>query len=186
MTTPEPVPRPRVVSSRTVYENRWLRLREDAIELPGGAASTYSVLEMSPFALVVPFDGERFHLVGQWRHPLGRFSWEFPQGRILGRPDAPLDEVAHTELAEETGLRARSLERLGRLDVAAGVSDQQLVAFLATGLTAGTARPEPSELGMRTRALTRAELEAELRDGRISDQATVAAYGLLLLRRPVT
>jgi 8-oxo-dGDP phosphatase len=175
-------PRTRVRASRVVYENPWLRLREDAIELPDGAAGTYSVVEMSPFALVVPFDGARFHLVGQWRHPLGRFAWEFPQGRILGRPDAPLEEVARTELAEETGLRAERLTALGLLDVAAGISDQRVAAFLATELTAGEAAPDATEVGMRTRTLTRAELEDALRDGTVTDQASVAAYGLLLLR----
>ena len=131
----------------------------------------------------MPFDGERFHLVGQWRHPLGRFAWELPQGSLLGRPDAPLDEVARTELREETGLVAAELTELGRLDVAAGFSAQHLVAFLATGLTRDRDPvPEPEEVDLTQRAVTRAELEELLRTGAITDQATVAAYGLLLLR----
>ena len=127
-------------------------------------------------------DDGRLHLVGQFRHALQRFAWEFPQGRILGRDDAPPEDITRAELREETGLTAARLDLLGRLDVAGGYSSQQLVAFLATGLTPGPAGPEPGEVGMRTRTVTRAELEAGIRDGTITDQSTVAAYGLLLLR----
>lgn len=175
-------PRTRTVRSRVAYENPWMRVREDEIRLPDDSTSIYGIVEKPPFALVVPFDGERFHLVGQWRHPLGRYVWEFPQGSLLGRPDAPLEDVARQELAEETGLRAGRLTQLGRLDVAPGYSAQQLVAFLATDLEPGPAAPEPEEIGLQSRTVTRAELEQMLLDGRITDQSTVAAYGLLLLR----
>ncbi len=175
--------RTRTLTTRTAYENPWMRVREDTIALPDGSEAIYGVVEKPPFALVVPFDGERFHLVGQWRHPLGRFAWELPQGSLRDRPDAPLEEVARTELREETGLVAAELTQLGRLDVAAGFSAQHLVAFLATGLTRdGEPAPEPEEVGLTQRAVTRAELEELLRTGAITDQATVAAYGLLLLR----
>ena len=51
------MPRPRVVSSRVVYENRWMRLHEDRLELPDGGAGLYAWIEKPPAAVIVPRDG---------------------------------------------------------------------------------------------------------------------------------
>jgi ADP-ribose pyrophosphatase len=171
------------LGSRTVYSNRWLTLREDRIRLADGSESIYGVVEKPPFALVVPWDGERLHLVGQWRYTVQRFCWEFPQGALEGRPDAPMDEVARTELAEETGLRAGAVEQIGELYAAYGYSSQSYFVFLATGLTQGEASPEPEEHGIETRTVTPAEFEDLMRSGEMVDGHSVAAYGLLRARR---
>lgn len=70
----------RQVSTREVYRNNWLTLREDAIERPDGSDGIYAVVDKPTYALVIPHDGERFHLVEQYRYPLGLRRWEFPQG----------------------------------------------------------------------------------------------------------
>ncbi|WP_309110974.1 hypothetical protein [Saccharothrix sp.] len=40
----------RTVSSKVVYENRWLSVREDRIELADGSAGLYSVVDKPDFA----------------------------------------------------------------------------------------------------------------------------------------
>ena len=72
----------RQLSSRRVYESPYLRLREDAIEQPDGTRGIYGVVEKPDFALVVPWDGQRLHLVGQYRYPVASFEWELPQGGV--------------------------------------------------------------------------------------------------------
>ena len=168
----------RTLSSRVVYENPWLRLREDEIERPDGGRGTYALVDRPDFAVVVPWDGTRLTLVGQERYTLGRFSWEFPQGHV---EDATPEQVAAAELAEETGLRAGALRHLGRLDNAVGMSNQGFDAWLATGLTQGEARPEPEEVGMTTRTVTPDELVGEIRDGEITDASSIAALALVRL-----
>jgi 8-oxo-dGTP pyrophosphatase MutT (NUDIX family) len=170
------------LASRTVYENRWLTLREDRIRLADGSEGIYSVVDKPPFALVVPWDGEKLHLVGQWRYPVEDFCWEFPQGALQDRPDASMEEVARIELAEETGLRAATLERVGDMYAAHGYSSQTLAVFLATDLTQGEASPEPEEQGIVTRTVTVPEFEAMMRAGELKDAHSVAAYGLLRSR----
>ena len=54
-------------------------------------------------------------LVEQYRHPVGARFWEFPQGAWEGVDGADPESLARGELAEETGLRAASMEHLGRL-----------------------------------------------------------------------
>ena len=127
----------RAVRSRVVYENRWLRVREDDIVRADGTPGIYGVVEKPPCAIVIPFDGERFTLVEQYRYTVGGRFCEFPQGAWEERPDADPAEIAAGELREETGLAAGRLERLGELFVAYGFCDQVMHVFLATELEQG-------------------------------------------------
>jgi 8-oxo-dGTP pyrophosphatase MutT (NUDIX family) len=175
----------RVTASRLVYENRWMRLREDETLLPDGSPGLYAVVEKAPSAVILPFDGERLWLVNQYRHTVGERFWELPQGALDGRTGVEAEEIARTELAEETGLRAGALERLGRLFYAYGYSDGRFDVWLATDLTEGEQALEPTEQGLVLGRFTLAEIDAMVRDGAIGDAATVAAIGMLRLRTGV-
>src|SRR3954465_5022524 len=122
------------VSSRVVYRNPWMTVREDEVRRPDGSPGIFGVVEKPDFALVLPRFHEGFWLVEQFRYPAGRRAWEFPQGS-WGR-DAVEDQVtlAHKELAEETGLRAGSMTHLGHLFEAYGFSTQGFDVYLATEL----------------------------------------------------
>lgn len=156
-------------------------MREDEIVLPDGSPGTYGVVEKPDFALVIPFDGERFHLVEQFRYPVGERCVEFPQGAWEGAVEPDPADLARGELEEETGLRAGSLRHLGRLFHAYGFCSQSFDAFLATNLTPGEQRLEPTEQGLRTLSVERAELERMILEGALRDGPSVAAYGILLL-----
>ena len=117
----------------------------------------------------------------EYRHPLGRRGWSFPQGSFPKGEDGTSEELARAELAQETGLRARQLTRLGTLAVAHGMSDQYGEHWLATELTQGEPDLEPEELGLRHEWVKREDFEAMIRDSRIVDTSTVAAYALLLM-----
>src|SRR5919206_4614083 len=99
----------RQIDSRIVYEDRWMRLRQDRIERPDGSLGTYAVVEKPDFALVIPAEAGGFYLVQQYRYPVRGRYWEFPQGSWEDRPEADPQDVARGELEEETGLRAGSL-----------------------------------------------------------------------------
>ena len=172
----------RTLSSRVVYENPWMVLREDAIERPGGVEGIYAVVDKPGGALVVPWDGERVCLIGQHRYTVDRYSWEFPQGALHGEGSAEdPEDVARQELREETGLSAESMRALGRFTFAIGMSSQWCDCFLAIGLSQGDATPELEEVGLRPRWVDIRKLEQELRDGSIFDAATLAAWQLLML-----
>lgn len=171
----------RQVSSRLVYENAWLGVREDVVERPDGSQGIYAVVDRPDFAVVVAAERDGFHLVDQYRYPIAARHWEFPQGCYPGRRDGDPLELAHRELAEETGLRAASMEPIGRLAAWHGASGQMCTVFLATGLAQGEPDREHEEQDMRHRWCPRAEFESMLRRGEIRDVNTVAAYGLLLL-----
>ena len=94
-------------------------------------------------------------LVQQYRHPVGARFWEFPQGAWEEAPDADAEALARGELAEETGLRAATLEHLGRLYFAYGLTDQSVDVWRATGLEPGAQALEPTEYGLVARRFER-------------------------------
>lgn len=167
--------------SREVYANNWMSVREDAIRRPDGSDGVYGVIDKPDYALVIPSDGDRFHLVEQYRYPLGLRRWEFPQGTAPERADADPLELAARELREETGLRAGSLVELGLLDVAPGMSSQRGRVFLATELTEGEHEREHEEQDMRAAWFTRSEFDTMIRSGEVTDAQSIAAYALLML-----
>lgn len=63
-------------SSRVIHQNPWMTVREDQTRRATGESGTYGVVEKPDFALVVPWDSERFHLIEQFRYPhLTVHSW---------------------------------------------------------------------------------------------------------------
>jgi 8-oxo-dGTP pyrophosphatase MutT (NUDIX family) len=172
----------RTVSSRVVYTNRWMTVREDEVERLDGSRGIYGVVDKSDFAVVIPAENGGFHLVEEYRYPIGRRTWNFPQGSYPDRRTggAPEDLARH-ELAEETGFRAGTLTRLGYLHGNHGTSSQGFHVFLATDLEPGETAREIEEQDMRQRFVTRDEFKRLIRDGRITDDSTLAAYALLTL-----
>ena len=108
------------ISSRQVYANSWMTVREDRIRRADGTDGIYGVIDKPTYALVIPRDGDRLHLVEQFRYPVGRRRWEFPAGTAPERAAQDPAELAVRELREETGLVAGRMELIGHLEVAPG------------------------------------------------------------------
>lgn len=184
--TPPPEARPddltiRKVSSRIIYSNQWMQLREDVIERADGSRGIYTYVEKPDFALIIPVEHDGFHLVEQYRYPVSHRSWEFPQGTLPDRKDADPEALARRELAEETGLRAGRLTRLGHLYPAKGMSSQAFTVFVADQLEVGEHAREQEEQDMRQGWFSRHELEDMIRSGIVTDDSTLAAYLLYQL-----
>jgi 8-oxo-dGTP pyrophosphatase MutT (NUDIX family) len=181
MTMPAPDPDIRTLATEVVYQDNWMRLRRDEIERRDGSRGTYAFVEKADFALVIPAERNGFHLVEEFRYPIGRRTWSFPQGGfppgVTGRPE----DLARLELLQETGLRARQLIRLGSVSCAHGITSQGGHFFLAIGLEPGEPEREHEEQDMRQEWVSRPRFEDMISQGLVTDNSTVAAYGLLLL-----
>jgi 8-oxo-dGTP pyrophosphatase MutT (NUDIX family) len=159
---------------RDIYDNPWMHVVEHRVIRPDGRPGTYGVVRSKKLAIgVVPFTPEgKIVLVGQFRFPLGRYSWEIPEGGSDGG-EAPA-ETARRELKEETGYSAGLLEPFLDLDLTNCISDERAVGFLAWELTKGQATPdETEELALRTLSF-QAALRMVLA-GEITDAISVAA-----------
>ena len=169
------------VSTRVVYENPWIRVREDGVVRPDGLPGLYGVVHFKNVAVgILAVEEGALYLVGQFRYPLGIYSWEIPEGGCPEGED-PL-EAARRELEEETGLRARLWTKMGEAHLSNSVSDELAVWFLAEGLEQGERRPEGTER-LRVRRVSLAEAEGMLNAGLITDALSVIAIQQLLLRR---
>jgi 8-oxo-dGTP pyrophosphatase MutT (NUDIX family) len=171
------------ISSRIIYSNRWLTLREDGIMRRDGARGVYGVLQKPPFALIVPYFDEGFYLVEQYRYPVRQRCWEFPAGAWDSDADVDPEAAARRELTEETGLVAERMTPIGRLWPACGHSDQVAYVMVATGLTDGPPRPDPEEIGICCGWFPEEAVWQLIEDGAIADAPAIAALGLFQYNR---
>lgn len=171
----------KILDTEDIYNNPWIKLQEHQVLTPAGNPGIYGVVQYHNKAVgVVPYDDGHVWLVGQYRFPLEKYSWEIPEGGAAPT-ETPL-EAAKRELLEETGFTAQHYEPLLEMHLSNSVSDEWGIVYLATGLTPGTAQPEETEVLQ----LERVPLETVYRrveNREITDSLTVAAiYKLMLLR----
>lgn len=170
-------------ATRTVYENRWIRVVEDQVVRPDGGEGIYGVVEMvHPAVFVVAVtDADEVLLVTVDRHTVGT-TVEVPAGGSDG--EDPL-LAAQRELAEETGYEASDWREIGRMTALNGVARAPEHVFLATGVRrresadAGAADASAAtrhEEGISAvRAVPWAEVVRMVRTGEIDDGESVAA-----------
>lgn len=163
------------LSSREIYLNPWIRVREDQVLKPNGTPGIYGVVEYRNRAVgVVPIDDEGYTwLVGQYRYTHNRYEWEIPEG---GCPEGEsLEDCARRELLEETGLVPSHLEPL-LLDIqlSNSIGDETAHLFIARGLTQETPQPEDTEQ-IAIRRLPLSEAIQMATSGQIRDSMSVIA-----------
>jgi 8-oxo-dGTP pyrophosphatase MutT (NUDIX family) len=161
-------------SSRVVYDNPWITVREDAVVRPDGADGIYGVITTRVATGVVAVtDDDRVVLVGQWRYPLRRYSWEIVEG---GTDDGETPEqAAARELQEEAGLVADHWEPLGGpVHLSNCFSAEEGRLFVARGLTEVGADPDGTE-ELARRWVSVDDALARVDDGTITDAMSVVA-----------
>jgi len=169
----------RTLSTRTVYKNDWICVREDQVVRPDGQPGIYGVVQTRIAAGVIALTPDhQVYLVGQWRYPFEAYSWEIIEGGT--DPGEDPDLCIQRELKEEAGLVAQRWQRLGpELHLSNSFSDEVAYIYLAQDLQQVEAEPEGTELlKVKTVPLQQACEMAEA--GQITDAMSVV--GLMRLR----
>jgi 8-oxo-dGTP pyrophosphatase MutT (NUDIX family) len=177
MTTDESVNPWTTLASRAVYDNAWIRVSEFDVVNPSGGRGIYGVVHFKNLAIgAIPYESGEVWLVGQYRYPLRRYSWEIPEGggKLFDDPLAS----AKRELREETGLSAGRWDKILTLHLSNSVSDEEAHIFLARDLVSGAAAPEETE-ALAVQKITLKNALRLIQEGKITDSLTVA--GLLQL-----
>jgi len=162
------------LSSDQHYDNPWITVTEHKVLNPSGNPGIYGTVHFKNLAIgVVPVDAEGCtYLVGQYRYPLGRYSWEIPEGG--GRRDVPPLASAKRELLEEVGLVAAGWQEILRMDLSNSVTDEEAICYLAWDLEQRAAEPEDTEQ-LQIRRLPLREAVGLALAGAITDSMSVAA-----------
>lgn len=180
---PAPFPRFEVESSERIYGSPWVGLRRDMLKLPGGGSQEHHVVELNDAVCVLPITSEgHLVMIGQHRYVHGKTHWEVPAGRLEEGEDP--EAGARRELAEETGYRAGTLERLPGFYPTNGISAHWAHLFVARDCVLAGAQDLDAAERIVVETFTWGEAEALLRAGRIEDgfAALALLYGLLTVR----
>ncbi len=167
-----------LVSTTRLYSGRIVNLDLDSVRFPNDSVGQLEMLRHPGASAVVPFldpPGEadpRVVLIRQFRHAADGYIWEVPAGR-LDEGEAP-ETCAERELEEETGMRARRLERLTTIYTTPGFTDERIHLFLAEGLEPGAEHREADEF-MELHTVRWSTVMAMIERGEITDGKTLVS-----------
>ncbi len=125
----------KTLSSKPIYQNKWMHLREDVAELPDGRTTLYGVVTFGECVGVLPFvDDDHVVLCRQYRYIFDENQrWEMPTGGI--NPDETPEEAGLRELQEEVGYTADRLEWVSSYYTSKSVCVETAHIYLGYGLT---------------------------------------------------
>ena len=171
----------KTLSTKTVYENRWIRVDEHQVLNPSGGPGIYGKVHFQNKAIgIVPVDNEgNTWLVGQWRYPLNEWSWEIPEGG--GAAESDPEVSARRELKEETGLTAAKWTMIQRTHLSNSVSDEEGFIYLAEDLEEGERELEETEADLVLKKIPLVDAINMVLNGQITDSLSV--MGLLKVAR---
>ncbi|HXN98550.1 MAG TPA: NUDIX hydrolase [Candidatus Acidoferrales bacterium] len=162
----------KVLSSEVVFKGRVFGVRRERVLEPGRVEATREIVTHRGSVVVLPvFADGRILMIRQYRHSVRQYLWEL----VAGSKDRgeSFEKGAHRELQEETGYTARRMRKLLDLFPTPGFVSENMVIFLAEGLTLGKAHPEADEK-IELRVFSLSEIEDWIRAGKIRDAKSVA------------
>jgi 8-oxo-dGTP pyrophosphatase MutT (NUDIX family) len=168
------------LSSREVYRNNWITVREDQVLRPDGLPGIYGVVQARLAVGVVALTrDQKVVMVGQYRYPVDQYSWEIVEGGAEDGDTALM--TAQRELREEAGYEAEMWTPLGsEIHLSNSFSAERAVLFVAQNLRPVPAAPEPTEQ-LQVRQVVLADALGMIDSGEITDAFTI--MGLMLWHR---
>lgn len=161
-------------SDQIVYQNNWIEVHHQEVTTPAGTPGVYGVVHFKNLAIgIIPLDHQNnTWMVGQFRYPLKKYSWEIPEGG--GKIGIDPIESAKRELLEECGILAESWEKLLEMDLSNSATDEHAILYVARNLSFTQSEPEETE-DLQLKKVPFDTLYQMVMTGEIQDAMTVAA-----------
>ncbi len=167
---------PETLTSERPFSGKIVSVRIDQVRIDDGRTTRQEVVEHRESMTVVAIDNDgKLVLVSQYRHPTGRVLLETAAGSI--DPGESAEEAVNRELAEETGLRAREVTKLGAFYLAPGWCTEFMHVYLARDLYEDPADPDEDEVIEVVRMAVE-DWETLIASGEILDAKSIAAWRL--------
>lgn len=166
--------RPKVEKSEWIYQG-FCDIRKDTIKNPKGDTGSYLVLASKSDAVCVlaQDDEGRFLINKEYRHPVGRYLFTCPGGRI--EPNEDPQKAAARELLEETGYTSSSFTLLGSYFPLSALCDQKVYIYSASSIKKAQDPQLESFEFIKPTLISKVSLLQELKAGAEIDSALAAA-----------
>lgn len=163
----------KTLSSRPIYQNPWMSLREDVAEMPDGRTTLYGVVTFGDCVGVAPLlEDDRILLVRQYRYVQKDARWEIPTGGC--KKGESLEEAAQRELQEEAGYRAGKLTWISSYYTSKSVCEETAHLYVGEALSPAQ-RPADETEFIEVQAFPFAEALRMVVDCEIMDSMSVIA-----------
>lgn len=171
------------LKSRLVYQNPWIKVKEDTVILPDGGKGIYGYIEKDTGAFIIALDKDNsIYMVRQYRYPIKKTILDLPGG-VTG--DENILKHAKKELNEETGIKAKTWEKLGSFYVGPGHETTFIYVYLATDLDTSklaVAFQEGDETILEVVKIRVPDLKEMIRNNQIECGISIAALNLFFLK----
>jgi ADP-ribose pyrophosphatase len=164
------------IASKRVYTGKIVSLDVDTVRFPDGTTGELEMIRHPGASAVLPFlsdpkgEDPQILLIRQFRYAANGYVYEIPAGRL--EPGEDPKDCARRELLEETGCHASSVQYLTTIFTTPGFTDEKIHLFMATGVTAGEAKPESDEF-MELEPRTLSQALRMIQAGEIQDGKTI-------------
>ena len=172
----------KTIKSKIVFECEYMKIIEEDFIMPSGNSDKYYMLQRLDFVVVIAKDRDNFYLVKQSRYTTKTRLTEFVAGAIeVGETSL---KSAKRELEEEAGIKAKEFKNLGWYWANRGCSKQKGYVFLAEDLSFVNYKPDKMESAgkIETVKYKITEIKEMIKDGKINDNDSLAAFNLFMLK----
>lgn len=133
----------KVVSSETIFSNKYLKLECDRVITPSGDSGSYSHVEMPPAVLILPFQNGIVYLIKEFHYAVNTWAIQ----AIAGSIDESEDHLsaAKRETLEEAGISAGKWSYIGEMNLSGKTISVKEHLYLAEDLSFSPPSPGPDE-----------------------------------------
>jgi len=167
----------KIVQSELLFQNRWIELYEDKVEVRPGKTTLYTWYRTPDVAVIVPFiDKDKLVMIRQYRHPLRKVLLEFPAGHMENNEDP--EKTATRELLEETGYHAREIKEVYTYNPSVNLSRQFIHIFRGRNLVKDEYGHDTDSVEdiRRIEIVSVEELKRMIKAGKVENAGTLIAY----------